>query len=89
MAALRVEFGAREHPVGAAVRAIMVELIARVQALIEAGREQRTIPPGPPARTLAGATLAAIEGTVIALSGHAEDDEEVAERVARGIIAII
>jgi AcrR family transcriptional regulator len=89
MAALRVEFGGREHPIGDAVRAIMIELIASVQGLIEAGREQRTIPPGPPARTLAGATLAAIEGAVIALAGHTEDDEEVAERVARGLIAVI
>lgn len=89
MAALRVEFGGRGYPIGDAVRAIMVELIARVQDLIEAGREQRTIPPGPPARTLAGATLAAIEGAVIALAGHTEDDEEVAERVARGLIAVI
>ena len=88
MAALRVEFGAREHPIGAAVRAIMVDLIARAQALIEAGREQGTIPPGPTARTLAGASLAAIEAAVIALTGHTEDDEEVAERVVRGLIAV-
>jgi AcrR family transcriptional regulator len=89
MAALRVEFGGREHPIGDAVRAIMVELIARLQALIEAGRGQGTIPPGPPARTLAGATLAAIEGAVIALAGHAEHDEEVAERVVRGLVAVL
>ena len=89
MAALRVEFGAREHPIGGAVRAIMVELVGRVQGLIEAGREQGAIPPGPPARTLAGATLAAIEGAVIALAGRVRDDEEVAERVARGLIAVL
>ena len=80
MAALRVEFGAREHPVGGAVRAVMVDLIARVRTLIEQGRADRTIPPGPPARELAGAALAAIEGAVIALAGRPGDDEEIAER---------
>ena len=86
MAALRVEFSAREHPVGEAVRAQMRELIARVSALIEAGRGDGTIPPGPPAPTLAAAALAAIEGAVIALAGRAGDDEEIAQRVARGLI---
>jgi AcrR family transcriptional regulator len=89
MAALRVEFGGRDHPIGDAVRAIVVELVGRVQGLIEAGREQGAIPPGPPARTLAGALLAAIEGAVIAVAGHVRDDEEVAERVARGLIAVL
>ncbi|HEX5780687.1 MAG TPA: TetR/AcrR family transcriptional regulator [Solirubrobacteraceae bacterium] len=88
MAALRVEFGAREHPIGDAVRAIMVELIGRVQELIEAGRDQGAIPAGPPARTLAGAVLAAIEGATIGLAGRTQDDEEVAERVVRGLIAV-
>jgi AcrR family transcriptional regulator len=89
MAALRVEFGARDHAIGHAVRAVMAELVARVEALIVAGREQGAIPPGPPARTLAGASLAAIEGAVIALAGRPEHDEEVAERVARGLIAVL
>ncbi len=88
MAALRVEFGAREHPIGDAVRAIVLELVGSVQHLIESGREQGAIPPGPPARTLAGATLSAIEGAVIALAGNEQDDEEVAERVARGLVGV-
>ena len=88
MAALRVEFGAREHPVGDAVRAVMVDLIARVRTLIEQGRADRTIPPGPPARELAGAALAAIEGAVIALAGRPGDDEEIAERVVRGLLGV-
>lgn len=88
MAALRVEFGAREHPIGEAVRAIMVELIGRVQELIEAGRDEGAIPAGPSARTLAGAVLAAIEGATIGLAGRTQDDEEIAERVVRGLIAV-
>jgi AcrR family transcriptional regulator len=88
MAALRVEFAAREHPIGAAVREVAVELVGRLARLIEAGREQGSIPPGPSARTLAAASLSAIEGAVIALAGNPRDDEEVAERVARGLLGV-
>jgi AcrR family transcriptional regulator len=88
MAALRVEFGAAPHPIGDAVRAVAVELVHRLERMIEAGREQGAIPPGPPARTLASAALSAIEGAVIALAGHAPDDEEVAARVARGLLGV-
>ena len=88
MAALRVEFGAREHAIGDAVRAVMVDLVERVQALIETGRDQGAIPSGPSSRTLAGAVLAAIEGATIGLAGRTQDDEEIAERVVRGLIAV-
>jgi len=88
MAALRVEFVAADHPIGGALRAVMLELIARVQRLIEAGRADGSIPPGPPAFALASASLTAIEGAVIALAGHPGDDEEVAERVARGLLGV-
>jgi AcrR family transcriptional regulator len=88
MAALRIEFGAREHPIGDAVRSVVIELVGRLEQLIEAGRAERSIPPGPPARTLAAASLSAIEGAVIALAGNARDDEEVAERVARGLLGV-
>ena len=70
------------------MRAVMVDLIARVRTLIEQGRADRTIPPGPPARELAGAALAAIEGAVIALAGRPGDDEEIAERVVRGLLGV-
>ena len=86
MAALRVEFGAREHPIGEAVRAVAVELVGRLERLIEAGRAQGTIPPGPPARTLASASLSAVEGAVIALAADPRHDEEVAARVAGGLL---
>jgi AcrR family transcriptional regulator len=88
MAALRVELAAREHPIGAAVRAVAHELVGRLERLIEAGRADGAIPPGPPARTLAAASLSAIEGAVIALAGNPRDDEEVAERVARGLLGV-
>jgi hypothetical protein len=88
MAALRVEFATREHPIGAAVRDVAAELVLRLERLIAAGRAQGAIPPGPSARTLAMASLSAIEGAVIALAGHPGDDEEVAERVARGLLGV-
>jgi AcrR family transcriptional regulator len=88
MTALRVEFGSRDHPLGDAVRAEMIDLIGRVRELIEAGREDGSIPPGPAASTLAAASLAAIEGAVIGLAGRTLDDEEVAERVARGLLGV-
>jgi AcrR family transcriptional regulator len=88
MAALRVEFATREHPIGAAVRDVAADLVLRLERLIEAGREQGAIPAGPGARTLAMASLSAIEGAVIALAGRSGDDEEVAERVARGLLGV-
>jgi len=65
---------------------VAVELVDRLEQLIEAGRAQGTIPPGPPARTLAAASLSAVEGAVIALAGDPRDDEEVAARVASGLL---
>lgn len=89
MAALRVEFFSRDHPIGEAVRAEMTELIRRVRHLIEAGRADGAIPPGPPASAaLAAGLLAAVEGAVIALAGRPDEDEEVAERIARGLVGV-
>ncbi len=88
MAAVRVEFGSRDHPLGDAVRGEMAELVARVRDLIVAGREDGSIPPGPPATALAAASLGAIEGAVIALAGHVEHDEEIAQRVALGLLGV-
>lgn len=85
MAALRVEFGTRDHPIGAALRAVMVELVERVRALIDAGRREGTVPPGQSSVALAAAALGAIEGAVIALAGH-EEDEAIARRVALGLL---
>jgi hypothetical protein len=87
MAMLRAELAAREHPVGDAVRAQMSELYRRVQALIEAGRRDGSIPPGPPAGALARACLASIEAVTMALAGQVPEDAEMAQRVARGLVS--
>lgn len=86
MLALRVEFAAREHPVGEAVRSQVQELVVRVRRLILAGRRDGSIPPGPTASALAAATVSAIEGAVIAFSGRPGEDEEIARRVALGLV---
>jgi AcrR family transcriptional regulator len=88
MAALRVEFVHADHPIGEALRAFMRELIGGTRRLVERGRADGSIPPGPPAFVLASACLTAIEGAVIALAGHPDSDEEVAERVARGLLGV-
>jgi AcrR family transcriptional regulator len=86
MVALRVEFSSRDHPIGDAVRMVMKELVDRVRRLIVAGRRDGTIPPGPPAKALAAASLAAVEAAVIALAGRVGDDEEIAQRIALGLL---
>jgi hypothetical protein len=86
MLMLRVELAAHDHPVGEAVRTQIRELVGRVRQLILAGRRDGSIPPGPSASALAAATMSAIEGAVIALSGRPGDDEDIARRVALGII---
>ncbi len=87
MVTLRVELAARDHPVGEAVRAQIRELVGRVSRLILAGREDGSIPPGPPETVLASAVMSAIEAVVIALAGRPEDDEEIARRVALGLVS--
>ena len=87
MVTLRVELAARDHPVGEAVRAQIRELVGRVRRLILAGRYDGSIPPGPPAAVLAAAVMSAIEAVVIALAGRPGDDEEIARRVALGLVS--
>jgi AcrR family transcriptional regulator len=87
MVALRVEFAAREHPVGDAVRAQTKELLEHVRRLIVAGRRDGSIAPGPPASVLARALMSAVEGVVIALTGRVGDDEKLARRVALGLLS--
>lgn len=52
--------------------------------LIDAGRRDGSIPPGPPATAVALAFVGAIEGAVIALAGQAPHDELLAARAAAG-----
>ena len=54
--ALRLEFGARDHPVGREVKRVSETLVKRCARLIDAGRESGSIPPGP-ARASGGARL--------------------------------
>src|SRR4051794_6292563 len=85
MMALRVEFSDQDHPVGREIKRVSRLLIKRCATLIEAGREDGSIPSGPRAKTVAQAYWGALEGTGIALAGHAPDDEELAVRVGAGV----
>lgn len=86
--ALRVEFSGHDHPVGRKIERIWETGITRVERLVRSGRRKGTIPPGPPARTVALAFMGGLEGTVIAMAGHAPHDEVLAARVAAGVLAL-
>jgi AcrR family transcriptional regulator len=86
--ALRLEFGGQDHPVGREVARVSDSLVRRCTRLISAGRRSGSIPPGPPARTVALAFLGALEGAVITLAGEAPYDEQLAARVAAGALGL-
>src|SRR3954454_11717264 len=86
--ALRVEFSGHDHPVGREIERISESGIKRVTLLIAAGRRDGSIPPGPPARTVALAFVGALEGAVIALAGQAPHDEELAVRAGAGVLGL-
>ena len=86
--ALRVEFSGQDHPVGREIERITETGVKRVVRLIQAGRRDGWIPPGPPARASALAFLGGLEGAVIALAGQAPHDEELAARVASGVLGL-
>jgi AcrR family transcriptional regulator len=86
--ALRVEFGDHDHPVGREIARISDGAVERVARLVRAGRRDGSIPPGPPARAVALAFMGGLEGAVIALGGQAPHDEELAERLARGVLGV-
>jgi AcrR family transcriptional regulator len=86
--ALRVEFSGQDHPVGREIERVSETGIKRVTRLIQAGRRDGSIPPGPPAGTVALAFMGALEGTVIAVAGQAPHDEELAARVAAGVLGL-
>jgi AcrR family transcriptional regulator len=88
MMTLRVEFGGRDHPVGRKLEQVLKTLIERCGRLIDAGRRDGSIPPGPPARAVALAFMGAIEGAVIALAGQAPHDELLAGRAAAGVLGL-
>ena len=86
--ALRLEFSGRDHPVGRKLERISESGVKRVARLINAGRREGLIPPGPPARVVALAFMGALEGAVISLAGQAPHDERLAEQTVRGILGI-
>ena len=86
--ALRVEFSGQDHPVGRAIARISDGGVKRAARLINAGRRLGTIPPGPPARTVAFAFFGAMEGTVIQVAGKAPHDELLAARAVAGVLGL-
>jgi AcrR family transcriptional regulator len=88
MMALRVEFSDQDHPVGSEIKRASRMLIKRCATLIEAGREEGSIPSGPPAKTVAQAYWGALEGVVIAVTGRVPYDEELAVRTVRGVLGL-
>jgi AcrR family transcriptional regulator len=86
--ALRVEFSGQDHPIGREIERISESLVKRCTRLINAGRGDGSIPPGPPPRVVALALAGAMEGTVIALAGRAPHDEELAARAAAGVLGV-
>ncbi len=86
--ALRLEFSGRDHPVGREIEQIWQGGIERCARLINAGRKDGSIPPGPPARAVALALLGALEGAVIALANQAPHDALLAARVVAGALGL-
>src|SRR4051794_183340 len=86
--ALRVEFSGQDHPVGRELERISETGVKRIARLIDAGRREGSIPPGPPARVVALACMGALEGAVIALAGQAPHDELLAARTVAGVLGL-
>jgi AcrR family transcriptional regulator len=87
--ALRLEFSGQDHPVGRELERVSEGLVKRCARLINAGRRDGSIPPGPPARAVALAFVGAVEGAVIALAGQAPHDELLAARAAAGVLGLV
>ena len=88
MMALRIEFSGQDHPVGRELERISKLLGKQCAALIDAGRGDGSIPPGPPAKAVASAYWGALEGAVIALAGQAPHDELLAARAVAGVLGL-
>jgi AcrR family transcriptional regulator len=86
--ALRVEFSGRDHPVGRRIERVTDSAVERVSRLVNRGRRDGSIPPGPTARAVALAFMGALEGAVIGLAGRAPDDEVLAARAAAGVLGL-
>ncbi len=93
--ALRVEFSGQDHPfsgpdhpVGRELHRVQAGLVKRLVRLINEGRRDKSIPPGPPAKAVALALIGALEGAVITLAGQAPHDELLAERTVAGVLGL-
>jgi AcrR family transcriptional regulator len=86
--ALRVEFSDQDHPVGREIERISEAGVKRVARLIEAGRQDGSLPSGPPATVVARAYFGALEGAVIALAEQAPHDELLAARAVAGLLGV-
>jgi AcrR family transcriptional regulator len=86
--ALRVEFSGQDHPLRREIERIWETGVKRVARLIEAGRRDGSIQPGPPAGTVALAVMGALEGAVIGVAGQAPHDELLAARAVAGVVGV-
>lgn len=86
--ALRVEFSGQDHPIARELDRVQAALVKRLVRLINAGRKDGSIPPGPPSRAVALALIGALEGAVIGLAGHPAHDEELAARAVAGVLGL-
>jgi AcrR family transcriptional regulator len=88
MMTLRIEFSGKDDPVGRMIDGNVKTLVKYCAQLIETGRKEGSIPPGPPAKEVASAWLGAMEGVVIALAGRAPHDEELVARATAGVLGL-
>ena len=86
--ALRLEFAGQDHPVGREIERVSETGVRRCTRLIKTGRNDGSIPPGPPARTTAKALMSALEGAVIGVAGRVPHDVVLAERAAAGVLGL-
>ena len=88
MTTLRVEFAGQEHPVGEAVARATRKVVDDCTRLVEAGRQDGSIPAGPPADVVARAVVGAVEGLTIYLGGAAPHDELLADQAVVGLLSL-
>jgi AcrR family transcriptional regulator len=85
---LRTEFAGTDHPVEKAFNELVAGYVDDIVRLIKAGRTSGAIPTGPPARVVATAYLAAIDGIVNHLSDHEPFDVLFVERAILGVLGL-
>ncbi|MBK1786459.1 TetR/AcrR family transcriptional regulator [Prauserella cavernicola] len=85
---LRNEFRTGDHAIGAAIGQMRDQLMERCIGLVEKGRADGTIPPGPPSDSTALAYLTVVDAVAIQLAGKTGHDVELGERAVRGVLGI-